>query len=119
LAAVGFGVLALRGVLHPLLGAILAEPAAALSSVQSVVLSLAALALVWDGQRRGDPPVRAAGLLVLAVAAVRVFGFELLASRGLPLVGSVLGFGLAVGGAALALRRPAAGEALESGPGDA
>ena len=83
--------------------------------------SLAALALIVDGQRRGDAQVRGVGVLVLATAAVRVFGFDLLVSRGLPLVFSVLGFGVAVGGAALALRRPAGAAGigtLESGPGD-
>ena len=121
LAAVGFGVLALRGALHPLLGAFLVDPAEALSSAQSVSLSLAALALIVVGQRRSAAQVRGVGVLVLAAAAVRVFGFDLLVSRGLPLVFSVLGFGVAAGGAALALRRPAGAAVvgtLESGPGD-
>ncbi|HSH69288.1 MAG TPA: hypothetical protein VK997_05180, partial [Deferrisomatales bacterium] len=100
LAAVGFGMLALRGGLHPLLGAVLADPAEALSAAQSVFLSLAALALIVGGQRRSAAQVRGVGVLVLAAAAVRVFGFDLLASRGLPLVFAVLGFGVAAGGAA-------------------
>ena len=121
LAAVAFGVLALRAGLHPLLGSFLAEPAEALSSAQSVLLSLSALGLVAVGQGRGDARVRGAGVLVLVVAGVRVFGFDLLASRGLPLVFSVLGFGVAAGGAALALRRPpsANSSALESSSTDA
>jgi uncharacterized membrane protein len=104
-AAVILGLAAGRVWLHLSLAALLVDPAPALSAALSALSSLAALGLIAVGQRRMDLQVRGVGVLVMGVVGVKVFAFDLLASHGLPLVLSVLSFGIAVGVGATLLRR--------------
>ncbi len=73
---------------------------------QSAILCAGALGLLWIGARRDNGELRAVAALVYAVAAGKVFGYDLFWLRGVPLVASVLAMGgaAAAGGVILARR---------------
>ena len=75
-------------------------------AAQSAILCSGALGLLWLGARRGNGELRAVAALVYAVAAGKVFGYDLFWLRGVPLVASVLALGgaAAAGGVILARR---------------
>ncbi len=106
LVALGSSFLAARLGAHQALVALApADLAGAFGCAQSVIVNLAALGLALGALRRRNTEVRGVALLVLAVGGVKSLVLDLLGADGLPLVLSVLSFGAAAAGVALALAR--------------
>ncbi len=93
--------LCVRLLVYPML----ADSADAFSGAQSVVIHLSAVGLIVGGYLRKDGELRAVGLLVTGIGAVKALIIDLLSIRGVPLVGSVLTFGAAAAVIALVLGR--------------
>ncbi len=74
-------------------------------AAQSVILCGGALGLLWVGAQRSNGELRAVAALVYAVAAGKVFGYDLFWLRGVPLVASVLALGGAAAAGGLILAR--------------
>jgi len=91
-------------VLHASLAPQLSHPEAALQSGQSILLNAMAVGLMTVGCARRDGELFVVALAVGALGAARVFGYDLLTIQGLPLVCSVLSFGLATAIASLLWR---------------
>lgn len=103
--AVAAGFFAAREVLHAALGAGPGGAAAAFGCGQSMLLSAAAGGLAGLAWLRRSRELRSVAILVTAAAALKVFLFDLVRTSGVPLVLSVLTFGLAAGLVSLVLRR--------------
>jgi len=67
---------------------------AAFASGQSVLINLSAALLMIYAYVRCDKQVRNVAILVTVFGAVKVFGVDLFALRGLPIVASLLSFGV-------------------------
>jgi hypothetical protein len=81
------------------------QRAADFQSAQSILINLMAVGLLAIGCARRDGELFVVALTVGALGAARVFGYDLLTIQGLPLVCSVLSFGLATAVASLLWRR--------------
>lgn len=66
-----------------------------LSCSQSVIINLSAIALMFFAQAQRAREVRNVAILVTVIGAVNVFLYDLIRGHGMPLVISVLSFGLA------------------------
>jgi hypothetical protein len=62
---------------------------------QSVIINLSAIALMFFAQAHRTKEVRNVAILVTVIGAVNVFLYDLIRAHGMPLVISVLSFGLA------------------------
>ncbi len=92
---------------------------AAFQSAQSILINVMAIGLMTLGCARRDGELFAVALALGALGAAKVFGYDLLTIQGLPLVCSVLSFGLATALASLLWRtwqRTAAPEPMASTP---
>ena len=67
----------------------------ALSCSQSVIINLSAITLMFFAQVHRTREVRNVAILVTVIGAVNVFLYDLIRAHGMPLVISVLSFGLA------------------------
>ncbi|MHB9096896.1 MAG: DUF2339 domain-containing protein [Syntrophales bacterium] len=67
----------------------------ALSCSQSVIINLSAIALMFFAQAHRTREMRNVAILVTVIGAVNVFLYDLIRGHGMPLVISVLSFGLA------------------------
>jgi hypothetical protein len=87
----------LRLIVSRVLAALLApaELNNALSCSQSVIINLSAIALMFFAQVQRTREVRNVAILVTVIGAVNVFLYDLIRGHGMPLVISVLSFGLA------------------------
>jgi uncharacterized membrane protein len=87
----------LRVIAHRILGMSLAPADLnnALQCSQSVIINLSAIVLIFIAQAYHNREVRNAAILVTMIGAVNVFLYDLFRAHGLPLVISVLSFGLA------------------------
>lgn len=72
---------------------------------QSVLINAAAIALILFAYLRRDKEIRNVAVLVTVVGAIKVFLYDLLGTHGLPLIFSVLSFGMAAAVESLALSR--------------
>ena len=72
---------------------------------QSLALNLGVVGLLGLGLRRRDREVLAVAGLVIVVAAIKVFLFDLLRARGLPLVSSVFSFGVVAAAGSVTIRK--------------
>ncbi len=97
LAALLNGFFTLRLIVNRVLSALLAPAVLgnALSCSQSVIINLSAVALMVYAQAQRSREVRNVAILVTLIGAGNVFLYDLIRSHGLPLVISVLSFGLA------------------------
>ena len=97
LAAVLNAFFMLRLIVGRVLAALLApaELNNALSCSQSVIINLSAVALMFYAQVQRTREVRNVAILVTVIGAVNVFLYDLIRGHGMPLVISVLSFGLA------------------------
>jgi hypothetical protein len=75
----------------------------AFRSGQSVLINVAAIALILFAYLRRDKEIRNVAILVTIVGATKVFLYDLLGIHGLPLVFSVFSFGVAAAVESLAL----------------
>ncbi|PSJ36872.1 DUF2339 domain-containing protein [Allosphingosinicella deserti] len=116
LAALLFGVMLL--VRQAFQGAILTAPTVGEGESYSYSLAalLLSLALIVGGIRLADKPVRIAGLALLAVTIVKVFGLDAAALTGLLRILSLFGLGVGLIGIGLLYGRVLRAEA-EPGPG--
>lgn len=87
----------LRVIAHRILGMSLApaELNNALQCSQSVILNLSAIVLIFFARAYYSREVRNMAILVTVIGAVNVFLYDLFRAHGMPLVISVLSFGLA------------------------
>jgi hypothetical protein len=87
----------LRVIAHRVLGMSLAPADLnnALQCSQSVIINLSAIVLIFFAQAYHNREVRNVAILVTVIGAVNVFLYDLLRAHGMPLVISVLSFGLA------------------------
>ncbi len=87
----------LRLIVNRVLAALLApaELNNALSCSQSVIINLSAIALMFFAQVHRTREVRNVAILVTVIGAINVFLYDLIRAHGMPLVMSVLSFGLA------------------------
>jgi len=87
----------LRVIAHRILAISLApaELNNALQCSQSVIINLSAIVLIFFAQAYYNREVRNVAILVTVIGAVNVFLYDLFRAHGLPLVISVLSFGLA------------------------
>ncbi|MHB8909364.1 MAG: DUF2339 domain-containing protein [Syntrophales bacterium] len=87
----------LRLIVSRVLAALLvpADLSNALSCIQSAIINLSAIALMFFAQVRRAREVRNVAILVTVIGAVNVFLYDLIRGHGMPLVISVLSFGLA------------------------
>lgn len=110
--------LALRAAVYPVVAAWATDVAGAFQGAQSVILHLSALGLTMAALLRRDRELRAVGLLVTGVAALKAFLYDLLSVGGVPVVVSVLVFGASAGAIAVLLRRwPDRGEGSTASEG--
>lgn len=72
---------------------------------QSVLINCAAIALILFAYLRRDKEIRNVAVLVTVVGAIKVFLYDLLGTHGVPLIFSVLSFGIAAAVESLALSR--------------
>lgn len=93
-----------RVILHASLASHASPLEAAFQPAQSILINAMALGLMTIACVRRDGELFVVGLAVGAVGAARVFGYDLLTIQGLPLVCSVLSFGLATALASLLWR---------------
>ncbi len=70
---------------------------------QSVLVNVAAVALIVLAYLRRDKEIRNIAILVTVVGGIKVFAYDLLGTHGLPLIFSVLSFGVAVAVESVAL----------------
>lgn len=96
LASLLGGFFTLRVGIYQLLAQIVSADmlAAAFASGQSVLINLSAALLMIYAYLRCDKQVRNVAILVTVFGAVKVFGVDLFGLRGLPIVASLLSFGL-------------------------
>jgi uncharacterized membrane protein len=87
----------LRLIVNRVLAALLspAELSNALPCSQSIIINLSAIALMFFAQAQRTREVRNVAILVTVIGAVNVFLYDLIRAHGMPLVLSVLSFGLA------------------------
>ena len=87
----------LRVIVHDILDGALAPSDVnnVLHSSQSVIINLSAIVLMSIAQAYHNRELRNTAILVTVIGAVNVFLYDLLRSHGMPLVISVLSFGLA------------------------
>lgn len=78
---------------------------AAFLSGQSVLINVAALLLLFWGVRRKDSEILTTAFILAAIGALKVFGYDFMQTQGLPLVTSVLSFGITAGLGSLVWRR--------------
>jgi hypothetical protein len=97
LAALLSAFLMLRVIAHQVLAMILipAELNNALQCSQSVIINLSAILLMFFALTHRSREVRNVAILVTLIGAVNVFLYDLFRAHGMPLVISVLSFGLA------------------------
>ncbi len=67
----------------------------ALQCSQSVIINLSAIVLIFFAQAYYNREVRNVAILVTVIGAINVFLYDLFRAHGMPLVISVLSFGLA------------------------
>jgi hypothetical protein len=72
-------------------------------SGQSVLINVAAIALILFAYLRRDKEIRNVAILVTIIGAIKVFLYDLLGVHGLPLVFSVFSFGVLAAVESLAL----------------
>ena len=89
------GFFMLRSVVFQLLPAFGGDPANVFRCSQSIIINLAAIGLILVASALRNREVRNVAILVLLAGGVKVFLYDLLGTKGLPLVLSVLSFGLA------------------------
>ena len=87
----------LRVIVHDILDGTLAPSDVnnVLHSSQSVIINLSAIVLMSIAQAYHNRELRNTAILVTVIGAVNVFLYDLIRSHGMPLVISVLSFGLA------------------------
>jgi len=97
LAALMSAFFLLRVIAHKLLAMTLApaELNNALHCSQSVIINLSAIVLMFFAQAYRNREVRNVAILVTVIGAINVFLYDLIRAHGMPLVISVLSFGLA------------------------
>lgn len=97
LAALLSALLMLREIAHQALSIILTPPnvSNALLCSQSVIINISAVVLMLFALVRRNREVRNVAILVTVIGAVKVFLYDLIGAHGVPLVLSVLSFGLA------------------------
>jgi len=97
LAALMSAFFLLRVIAHRLLAMTLAPADLnnALHCSQSVIINLSAIVLMFFAQAYRNREVRNVAILVTVIGAVNVFLYDLIRAHGMPLVISVLSFGLA------------------------
>jgi hypothetical protein len=105
LASLVFAFLTVRLLAYPWVASLPSGSGDAFAGVQSVIIHLSAATLVVSAYFRKDGELRAVGLLVTGIGAVKALLLDLLSIRGLPLVASVLTFGAAAAVIALVLGR--------------
>ncbi|HNR29765.1 MAG TPA: hypothetical protein PKI11_02650 [Candidatus Hydrogenedentes bacterium] len=93
-AAIVFGFGALRIALHMILPRLVADVYAPFQCGQSIIINFGALAIALIGLHRRSSELITVAALLAAAGAVKVFAFDLLNTQGLPLVLSVLVFGI-------------------------
>ncbi|UCF30682.1 MAG: hypothetical protein JSV26_11640 [bacterium] len=97
--------LACRAGSHLLIFAVLDGTSDAFRSIQSILINLGAIALFLAASRLKSVEVKMVAILVTLIGGGKVFLLDLLGIRGMPLVMSVLSFGLAAALAAVVLSR--------------
>lgn len=90
------GFLMLSFCLHYLLRVGGGESQAAFRGGQSILINVAAAVLVWISFRERNHEIRNVAVFVTIIGAIKVFLFDLLTFRGMPLVAAVFSFGLTV-----------------------
>jgi hypothetical protein len=96
---------AARFIAGHILALVLSDPANALYCVQSIILNSGIVILLFAGLKMQNREVlMVAGLMVL-VAAIKVFLFDLLRADGIPLVLSVFSFGVVAATSSLVMRK--------------
>ena len=97
LAALTSAFFMVQVIVHRLLAATLApaELSNALQCSQSVIINLSAIVLIVIALVHRSRELRNTAILVTAIGAVNVFLYDLIRAHGIPLVMSVLSFGLA------------------------
>ena len=86
---------ALRSIVHHLLPQFNADLANAYPCSQSLIINLAAIGLALYAFRARNREIRNVAILVTVVGAGKVFLYDLIGTKGVPLVLSVFSFGLA------------------------
>ena len=75
----------------------------AFRSSQSVLINTAAIALILFAFLKQNKEIRNVAILVMVLGGIKVFLYDLMGIHGLPLVFSVLSFGLAAAAESIAL----------------
>ncbi len=95
LGALASGFFTVRALLFQLLPAFGGDAGSWFRCGQSIVINLAAIGLILIASLRRNREVRNVAILVMIVGGVKVFLYDFLGTRGMPLVLSVFSFGLA------------------------
>ncbi len=96
MAALAEGFLMLSSWLYYLLRAGAGGNQAAFQGGESILINVSAAVLLWISFRRRNREIRNVAVIVTAIGGLKVFFFDLLSFRGLPLVAAVFSFGLTV-----------------------
>jgi hypothetical protein len=95
LTALTSGFFALRTGIYHALTLLGGDISNAFRCSQSILINLSAMVLMFIAFRRSDRELRNVAILVTLIGAVKVFLYDLLGTKGMPLVLSVLSFGIA------------------------
>ncbi len=95
LGALASAFFALRSVVYQLLPQLSSDLVNSYRCSQSLIINTAAIGLALFAFRQRNKEIRNVAVLVTAVGAVKVFLYDLLGTKGMPLVLSVFSFGLA------------------------
>jgi hypothetical protein len=85
----------LRIVVHKAIGLLPGDPANTFRCSQSVIINVAAAILMLLAFFRKDKELRNVAVFITTIGAMKVFIYDMLGTKGVPLVLSVLSFGLA------------------------
>src|SRR5512138_878671 len=85
----------LRIIVYQLLPALGGDPVIVFRCSQSIIINLAAIGLIVTASVLRHRELRNVAILVLLVGGVKVFLYDFIGTKGVPLVLSVLSFGLA------------------------
>jgi hypothetical protein len=94
-----------RFLLFALLPSRIAEAATAFACTQSVIVNSGIVFLLLLGLKRRDKEIVTVAGLVVLIAAIKVFLFDLLRGSGLPLVFSVFSFGVVAATSSVVMRK--------------
>lgn len=94
IVAIVFAFGALRITLYALAAHVMAQPYEVFQCGQSMIINLGALLVAYIGLRIRKGELLGVGALLAAVGAAKVFAFDLFHTQGMPLVLSVLLFGI-------------------------